>query len=183
MEIIQSADIIIRPFTPEDAAEFAAACHESRSTVGHWMPWWHENYTQEEALTWIATCAKEIAAEASYDVGIFRAEDGLLIGSVAINRLDTLNRIGNIGYWVRESQQGRGYAGKAVALIKEFGFQTLQLVRMELVILEDNTASRAVAERAGAEFECLARKRLMHQGVARTAAVYSFVLDRCGGVI
>jgi RimJ/RimL family protein N-acetyltransferase len=174
METIQSADIIIRPFTPDDASEFTAACLESRNTVGHWMPWWHEGYTQEEALTWIATCANKIAAGTSYDVGIFRAEDGLLIGSIAINRLDTLNRIGNIGYWVRESLQGQGYAGKAITLIKEFGFQTLQLVRIELIILEDNVASRSVAERAGAEFECLAKKRLMHQGYARTAAVYSF---------
>ena len=98
----------------------------------------------------------------------------MLIGSIAINQLDKANKIGNIGYWVRETQQNYGYALQAVELIKDYGFRQLQLVRLEIVVLTENAASIAVAEKSGAEFECIAKSRLMHEGRARAAAIYSF---------
>ena len=178
MIIAKSQDITIRAFEPADAVEFRTACLESIDTVGKWMSWCHENYTHEEAMAWISFCSKEIEAGNSFDLGIFRNSDSLLVGSIAINQLDKRNRIGNIGYWVRESLQQKGYAVKAVDLIKYYGFQELNLVRLEVVILAENIASKCVAERAGAEFECLAKNRLMHDGHTKTAAVYSFTTVR-----
>lgn len=174
MDITKSEDITIRPFEPDDAAEFTSACLESIDTVGKWMPWCHENFTHEEAMAWITSCSKQIQAGNSYDLGIFRNPDLLLVGSIAINQLDKRNLIGNIGYWVRESLQQQGYALKAVNLIKDYGFQELNLARLELVILTDNIASKRVAESSGAEFECVAKNRLMHDGMSKPAAVYSF---------
>jgi len=86
-----------------------------------------------------------------------------------------VNNIGSIGYWVRESSQNQGIASSAVELIKNFGFNTLGLTRLEIVILEDHKISRRVAEKSGAIFECIAKNRLVHNGQARAAAVYSFV--------
>jgi len=174
MEIAKNKDITIRQFEPDDAAEFTSACLESIDTVGKWMPWCHSGYKLEEAADWISICSKEFKAGTSYDLGIFRNTDSILVGSIAINQLNTNHRIGNIGYWVRESLQNQGYAGQAVDLIREYGFNHLQLVRLEIVVLEENTASKRVAEKTGAEFECIAKSRLMHDGRARSAAIYSF---------
>ena len=178
MEFVKSANITIRAFAPNDAAGFKDACLESINSVGKWMPWCHTSYEHEEALSWFAQCSKEIEAGNSYDLGIFRNTDSLLVGSIAINQLDKRNRIGNIGYWVRETLQRQGYALEAVELIKQFGFQELHLVRLEIVVHTENNASRRVAERAGACFECLANNRLMHNGIPETAAVYSFTTVR-----
>ena len=177
MEFSKSKNITIRAFEPNDAAEFRVACLESIDTVGKWMPWCHASYEQEEALSWFAQCSKEIESGDSFDLGIFRNADSLLVGSIAINQLDKRNRIGNIGYWVRESLQRQGYALEAIELIKEFGFQEIDLVRLEIVVHAENSASRGVAERAGTCFECLAKNRLIHNGVPETAAVYSFTND------
>jgi len=138
------------------------------------MTWCHSEYTPEEALRWITICAKEFEAGTSYDLGLFRNSDSVLIGSIAINQLDRINRIGNIGYWVRESEQNKGYASQAVELIKEFGFRQLELERLEIVVLTENTASVRVAEKSGAEFECIAKSRLFHEGCPKPAAIYSF---------
>jgi RimJ/RimL family protein N-acetyltransferase len=56
-----------------------------------------------------------------------------------------------------------------------FGFQRLGLVRIEIVALPDNQASRRTAEQAGARFECIARHRLWERDRARDAAVYALV--------
>ena len=174
MEVTNNNAICIREFVPDDAAEFQAACLESIDTVGKWLPWCHNDYTLDEAKDWISICAKEFKASTSYDLGIFRNSDSRLIGSIAINELDKANQIGNIGYWVRESLQNQGYARQAVELIKEFGFDQLKLVRLEIVVVATNAASIQVAQNAGAEFECIAKSRLMHEGRAHSAAIYSF---------
>lgn len=96
------------------------------------------------------------------------------IDTVAINQLDKANHSGNIGYWVRESLQNQGYARQAVELIKNYGFHQLNLVRLEIVVVATNSASIQVAKNAGAEFECIAKSRLMHEGRPHSAAIYSF---------
>ena len=174
MEIARNQAITIRAFEPGDATEFMAACLESIGTVGKWLPWCHCGYTYEEAAEWISICSRELKAGTSYDLGIFRNSDSALVGSIAINDLDMTNRIGNIGYWIRESLQHQGYARQAVELIRDYGFQYLHFVRLEIVVLTENTASMRVAEHTGAELECIAKSRLMHNGRARSAAVYSF---------
>ena len=174
MEYAKSENITIREFEPNDAADFRDACFESIETVGQWMPWCQANYELKEALAWFTLCSTEIKAGNSYDLGIFRNTDSRLIGSIAINQLDKRNRIGNIGYWVRETLQRQGYAREAVDLIKQFGFQELNLARLEIIVIEENYASRQVAEKSGADFECLAKNRLIHDGSPKTAAVYSF---------
>ena len=102
MEIAKNETITIREFEPDDATEFTSACLESVDTVGRWMRWCHNKYTRKEATDWIAICSREFEAGTSYDLGIFRNSDAKFIGSIAINQLDKDNRIGNIGYWVRE---------------------------------------------------------------------------------
>jgi RimJ/RimL family protein N-acetyltransferase len=62
-----------------------------------------------------------------------------------------------------------------VRRVVRFGLEDAQFQRIEIVAAEDNVASRRVAERAGATFECVARNRLLIHGVPTAAAVHSFV--------
>ena len=56
-------------------------------------------------------------------------------------------------------------------LLAEFGW----LIRLELVIEPQNTASQRVAEKAGAKREGLLRNRLTINGKSRDAWMYSFI--------
>lgn len=175
MEILLTKNLQLRPFESTDAEQFAAAVRESEETVGKWLPWWKAGFSSDDALTWFQTCKTAIAARTAFDIGIFRNDSGLLIGSVAINRIDAANRIASIGYWVRESQHGNGYCSEAVKRIVEFGFSELALARLEIVVLVENSASRKVAEKCGARLECVAENRLVHEGRPSSAAIYSLL--------
>jgi RimJ/RimL family protein N-acetyltransferase len=83
------------------------------------------------------------------------------------------HNFGNIGYWVRQSRQQQGVATRAVRTIAAYGFSCLELTRLEIVAAVDNGPSRAVAEKVGAVFECVARNRLIVNGHPVAAAVYS----------
>jgi len=151
------------------------AVKESVETVGPWMPWCTPDYSLDEARFWFKYCQHNIEHKTAYDVGIFITETGQLAGGISINRINRMDNIGNIGYWVRESLQNKGIASAAIELIKTFGFQTLELTRLEILIMEENHISRKLAEKSGAKFECLARNRLIHNEQPTDALVYSLI--------
>lgn len=66
---------------------------------------------------------------------------------------------------------------QAVELISTFGFEKLDLVRLEIVVHVDNHASRRVAEKAGATLESIASNRLMHDGNPDSAAIFVLLPD------
>lgn len=170
---LANANIVIRPFEADDADEFVRAAHESIETVGKWMSWCSHSFTRESALEWFTSCEQDCAARRAFDMGIFCATTGQLLGGAGINQLSPYHRYGNIGYWVRQSRQGFGIARQAVALLRDFGFQQLGLFRLEIVMGVGNTASEAVAISAGATFECRARNRIFLHGQPLDANIYS----------
>ncbi|WP_421307075.1 GNAT family N-acetyltransferase [Aeromonas veronii] len=172
---LANAQLVIRPFELADADEFVRAAHESIETVGKWMSWCSYSFTRDSAREWFASCDQDRAAGRAFDMGIFCATTGQLLGGAGINQLSPHHRYGNIGYWVRQSRQGCGIARQAVALLRDFGFQQLGLFRLELVMGIGNTASEAVAIAAGATFECRARNRIFLHGLPMDAHIYSLV--------
>lgn len=169
---ITNSGLVLKPFAKEDIPEFVAAVKES---AGIWMPWGHKGYSEGDAKKWFESCQRNIAKETAYDIGIFLAKGGDLVGGISINQINRHNNSGNVGYWVRESLRGQGIAVRAVELVTEFGFNNLALTRLEICVLKDNKASRRVAEKSGATFECIAQNRLVHNGKAMAAAVYALV--------
>ena len=165
--------IVVRPHAPPDVAPVYAAVRESMSTVGRWMAWCHPDYSLRDAEDWYARCAVAWATDGDREFGIFDARSGEVLGSIGVNQINRANRFANLGYWVRTTREGRGIATAAARLVARFGFAELALARLEIVILPGNHASRRVAEKIGARFECVARHRLQWRGEARDAAVYA----------
>ncbi len=160
---LANAQLVIRPFELADADEFVHEAHESIETVGKWMSWRSRSFTRDSALEWFANCEQDRSAGRAFDMGIFSATTGQLLGGAGINQLPPHHRYGNIGYWVRQSRQGC-IARQAVALLRDFGFRQLGLFRLEIVMGVGNSASEAVAIAAGATFECRARNRIFLHG-------------------
>lgn len=174
LELAEAA-LLLRPWRVQDAPALCEAVQESVDTVGRWLPWCHAAYGLDEALAWASSCRDGWIAGDHYAFGVFEAATGALLGSVALNQRNRLHRSASMGYWIRRSSQGRNIARQAAKLAARFGFGTLELIRIEIVVLPDNHASRRVAEKAGARLEAIARNRLWMHGQARDAAVYALV--------
>ncbi|MEM7292345.1 MAG: GNAT family N-acetyltransferase, partial [Pseudomonadota bacterium] len=177
MEIGSNDKLVLKTFADEHIGNFVDAVLESEKTVGAWMPWWKKSYSARDAKEWFDACAENIENNTAYDIGIFLKDSDYLAGGISVNNIDWENRIGNIGYWVRESLQHQGVGTGAIKLIEAFGFNALGLVRLEIVAIESNLISRKAAERSGFEFECVAKNRLFHNNRPVTAAIYSSVVS------
>lgn len=175
MSTLAAGAYLLRPYEAADAPGFAAAVCESLSTLGAWMPWAHGGYSEQDALDWFALCDAQRASGAAYEFGIFRARDGRLAGGAGLNQLNTQHGYCNLGYWVRTSAQRQGAATAAVHALARHAFAVLGLSRVEIVVAEGNDASMAVARKAGAVYECLARNRLRLAQGPVAAHVFSLI--------
>jgi RimJ/RimL family protein N-acetyltransferase len=79
----------------------------------------------------------------------------------------------NLGYWVRTSQTRQGFATRATRLLARFAFESIKLVRVELVIATENTPSQRVAQKAGAHHEGVHINRMVVREDVSDAILYS----------
>ena len=169
METLRASRFLLRRFTSNDAPSLTDAVIESASTVGRFMPWAHPAYSTKDALDWIRYCEGEWAKGASFEFGIFDAASLQLVGGCGLNQFNSTCRYCNLGYWVGESWRRKGAGLAAIEALADYGFSTLH------VVVPDNIASLALATKAGAKRECLARNRLTIVGAFVDAVVFSLV--------
>jgi len=173
----------LAPARVEDADTVLASIRETLAPLSRWMTWCHAGYARADAAGWIDVTRAAWDAGGAYEFLVFDHAGGH-VGAVGLNQFDRENNGANLGYWIRQSCQRQGFAVEAVRRVVRFGLEDARFQRIEIVAAEDNVASRRVAERAGATFECVARNRLCIHGVPTAAAVHSFVpgaVDRPDG--
>lgn len=84
------------------------------------------------------------------------------IGQIRFFHWSREARDAELGYWLRRSEWGQGWATTAVRLACGFGFRTMRLHRIEALVLDGNAASSRVLEKVGfhAEGRCRQSERV-----------------------
>ncbi len=163
----------IRPYKLSDAENLYAAVQESREEVAPWMPWCHPQYDLAEAAAWIDATVKGRANGSFYDFAIVAGDQ--FAGACGINQINRLDRVANLGYWVRTSLTGQDIASNAVRQLIDWAFDNTNLNRIEIVAAVDNIASQRVAEKAGASRDAVLSKRTIVDGTASDAVLFSAI--------
>jgi len=149
----ESERLLIRAPRPGDGADVHAAIVESLTELRAWMPWAREEPTVESAEAGVREAQAEFLARRDMRLHLYRRDDGTFVGSSGLHRIHWEVPAFEIGYWVRTSQAGRGYATEAARRIAEFAFSVLAAERVEIWCDARNERSAAVARRAGFAFE------------------------------
>jgi RimJ/RimL family protein N-acetyltransferase len=102
-----------------------------------------------------------------------RSSEGSFLGFAAVVDLDLEHREGEIGYMVVPAARGRGVARRALELLTRWGFGELGLLRLELRIDVENSASALVAERSGYQRDGVLRNVHFKEGLRCDLAVWS----------
>lgn len=174
---LSDESIRLRPPQRDDREAVYEAVIESLDVLGPWMPWAMPDYSIELTDEWLEFCRTAWEASAEYSFLIFDRATGGVLGSCGLNQLDRPNRRANLGYWIRKSWNRRGIATRAARLVARFGFQELQLERLEIVVALDNHASHRVAQKLGATKEGTARRRIRLYDKQHDAIVYSLIRE------
>ncbi len=110
--------------------------------------------------------------------GIFSLKSGSILGATGLHEPDWALRSFEIGYWLRASVVGHGYAGEAVKGLCRMAFKDLDARRIEIRCDPRNDRSRRVAESLGCIYEGRLRKVTLDPlGHPRDSLVFSLIDD------
>jgi ribosomal-protein-serine acetyltransferase len=163
---------------PTEASQTTAlyeAIVESRAELAPWMEWMHPDYSIAETEEWVMHCLKAWETGSSFSFTIVEHQTSQILGGCSIGIDRPAHRNGSIGYWIRTSRTKQGFASEATALLAQFGFAQLGLIRIEIFVAAGNIASQRVAEKVGALREGLLRNRLLIRGERLDAYVFSLI--------
>lgn len=177
---LADGQILIRPYRVEDIPAMYEAVRESIKEVSRWMPWCHSAYAIEETSAYVMSRDEAWKNDKEYGFGVFDAGTGDFLGGVGLNFINRIHNCANLGYWVRSTRAGRGVASSAARLAARFGLEQLGLQRIEIFAAVGNHGSQRAAEKAGAVREGVLRKRLLVNGQAQDAVLYSLVAEDLG---
>jgi RimJ/RimL family protein N-acetyltransferase len=85
-----------------------------------------------------------------------------LVGDVALQDIDPMNRNANVRIALLRERTGRGYGSEALRLILEYGFGILNLHRIELNVFAYNEKAIAAYEKLGFRREGVQREALYY---------------------
>jgi RimJ/RimL family protein N-acetyltransferase len=162
-------------------------------TLGPWSPgdidWVHETcqdpeiqawtlvpapYGREHAQEFVNVIAPEsFSARIGTHLCICDAASSRRLGAVGLEISDPACAVGEVGYWLRAAERGRGFASRAVGLLGDWALGAMGLERLELHILDGNEASKRVALRCGYELEGLLHSREQRGSIHHDVALFA----------
>lgn len=112
---------------------------------------------------------------------ILRNSDARLLGTISLLIIDLEIPYLEFGYWVRSSEQGKGYISRALEILEGYAVSELKVRRLEIRMAESNLKSKRVAERAGYTLEAkLHSDRVLSDGTIDNSLVYCKLYSKDG---
>ncbi|MFJ3905391.1 GNAT family N-acetyltransferase [Streptomyces sp. NPDC090025] len=163
----------LRPFSLDDAEEFAARARESRELH---EPWLYPPQTPEAYRDY----ARPLIVDRTRAGFLFCERDGGgIAGFININNIVRGAFLsGALGYGAFAHAAGRGLTGEALDLLLGHAFGPLELHRLEANIQPGNAASRALVRRAGFRLEGFSPAMLFIGGAWRDHERWATTADR-----
>lgn len=156
---------------------------KNESFLRAWEPRRQDDpHSERQFLERVKWSQKSFQSKRAIAVLIELKDDRELIGAITLDNV----RYGpaqaaSIGYWLGFEYTKQGYMREAVARMVSYGFNDLDLSRIEAAVLEANAPSRKLLESSGFRYEGLARNYLQIDGRWRNHLLYANLRkDRMG---
>ena len=148
--------VTLRPWEHGDV-QALVDCLDGDAEITRWLDMIPQPYGEAEARLWVEQAASYWHEGAAAPFAVVAAERGEVVGGVGFRWLGEEHAVGEVGYWIRRDERGRGLTTRAVKLISRWAIEALGCERLQLRADEDNVPSQRVAERAGFQREGILR--------------------------
>jgi RimJ/RimL family protein N-acetyltransferase len=173
----ETTRLLLRAFRVEDAPALHAALVESIEELRQqlwFLPWVAEEQTLQSAELRCRRAQANFLLRTDLPYLVFEKSTGHLVASAGLHRTDWALPKTEVGYWVRSSETGKGYASESVTALTTWALDELNAKRIELVTDELNRGSRAVAERCGFALEATLHNVMQDpDGGLRNSCIYA----------
>ncbi len=149
--------LMLRPFRRRDVGTFHRAVDSSITELQPWLPW-IDGYNRGFAQRFIRESVGSWADRRAFDFTV-RTQDDVdrHIGNVSVWQTSQQNSTGEVGYWIRSDETGKGYGTEAAAAVVKIGFEELGFHKVVLRIAVGNIGSERIATKIGFTLEGILR--------------------------
>ncbi len=174
-EIVDGQLVILQAYQEADIDALLAAISVSIDLVSRYETWCHPGYQRKDAAAYVRWWRESWQRGQAYYFAVRARDSSLLLGSCGLSGLNQEHRRAGLGFWIRSDHTGQGYATDAARAALRFGYEDLNLDRIELEIAVQNGASRRVAEKLGCTLEGTLRHRLVLPSGPTDTAMYALL--------
>jgi len=161
MKIIESERLLLKSLQVSDATQ-AYADWLNDPEVNQYLETRHQTQTVASCQEFIEQCNSD---KNSHLFGIFLKENGQHIGNTKLGFINPVYMRGQVSLFIGEKKYwNKGLAGEVVRSITKFGFEHLNLNRIEAGCYEDNLASLRIFLKSGYSVEGFMRNHVISKG-------------------
>lgn len=146
--VVSGERVRVRPFRRGDGEAVFRAIDEDREHLRAWLPWVDAHKTPLDTEVYVRKAHAWWLLREDLPLLVETVAGGVLGGS-GLHRFDWASRTFEIGYWIRKTEEGRGYVSEAVKLAAAIAFHRLDAIRVEIRCDLANARSAAVPLRLG----------------------------------
>jgi RimJ/RimL family protein N-acetyltransferase len=154
---IETDRLIIREPRAGDGQALYEAKMETWELLSTWMPWARDKGTPQQDEIVCREAQIKFLQRTDLMMFAFDKETGALVGGTGLHRFDWHKRHIEIGYWVAQSMQGKGYATEMTKALICYAAKVCDANKIIISHGEGNAASRRVIEKSGFIFEYTAK--------------------------
>jgi len=138
----------------------------------------------EDFKKYFNTALKEKEQQKSYPFAYFNKHTQQYVGSTRYGNIDFANKKLEIGWtWIHPAMQGTGFNKHCKFLLLSYGFEQLQLNRIELKTSHLNLKSQKAMLKIGATREGVFRNHVVNEnGSIRHSHFFSFIKEEWPGI-
>ncbi|MBP6931275.1 MAG: GNAT family N-acetyltransferase [Candidatus Pacebacteria bacterium] len=173
MEISTNIEVEIKSLSPEIAERLFELTEKNRNHIGKTLPWIDGVKTVNDTLDFINNFKKQESENEGIVFGIWYQNN--LVGVIDFHKINNKEKNAQIGYWIDEDYQGKGIVTKACEMLVKHGFNVLNLNRLEIHCLTDNSKSANIAKRLGFVKEGILRESTIRHGRFQDMELYSLL--------
>lgn len=179
---ISTARLTLRRILPTDLDDvFVYASNESVPRYLLWYPHPDKDYTAR----YLREVERRYKKAQFYDWAVTLTDSGRMVGTCGFTSFDLSNNSAEVGYVLAEDCWGQEIAPEALRAVITFGFEVLDLNRIEAHFMPDNHSSRRVLEKCMMQPEGVRREAMYAKGkyidietYAITASDYKKITNR-----
>lgn len=168
-------DLTLELIDEHHAEETYKVIDANREHLRVWLPW--VDYTKSVQIfkDYIRFCKQQFKEGADYGYIIRHRNEAA--GRIGLHHVDAKNKSAAIGYWLAKEQEGKGIITRSCKALLNFGFNELQLNRIEIKCGDRNNKSEAIPQKLSFKREGLLRQAEFVNGKFIDLHLYSLLKE------
>lgn len=136
---------------------------------------WNAHESVEDSMAYLNLVEEKYKCGKCFDWGIALKETGRLVGTCGFVNINKTDFRGEIGYVLSRACWEKGLMPEAVRKVCSYGFEFMELNRIEARVFPENTRSQGVLKKIDFQYEGTLRQQQLIKGKYQDLMMFSLL--------